>query len=516
MLVGVDLGTTGTRAALYADDGTVLAERTAPTPLRWSGPGRVEQDPEEFYGAVTTAIAGCLSAAGVAAGDVAALAVSGQMAGTLGVGADLEPTTPYDSWLDTRCSEQVERLERELGDELVSTGGCPPMVNHAPKILWWQEHEPATFARTVAWIPPGSYVAARLAGLGGAEAFVDTTYLHFVGFADQRAGTWSERLTGAVGLPLARLPRIVPPTEVIGGLTRAAAADCGLRPGTPVAAGLGDTAAGTLGAGVVRPGQLLDIAGTAAVLAASVADFRPDVAERTLITMRGAVHGQWISLAYLSGGALVGWLAGLLLGDEYVERDAGGDAVATAEGLERLAAAAASVPAGSESLLFLPYLDGRVLPSAPAMRGTWLGLHRRHGRAHLARAVLEGVALEYLRYLRVLTHLHPDVRLTEARVAGGGARSAVWNQLKASALGVPYARLGREELSCWGSALVAGAAVGVVEDLAAAAEAGAPQTASWAPEPADRAVYERLQRAQREFAGALEAPFRALAAEAAC
>jgi xylulokinase len=514
MLVGVDLGTTGTRAALYAADGTALAERTAAMPLRWSGPGRVDQDPEDFYRAAAATIAGCVADAGAAAGDVAGLAVAGQMAGTLGVGADFTPTTPYDSWLDTRCSEQVARLDRVLGDELVRTGGCPPMVNHAPKILWWQEHEPATFARTVAWIPPGGYVAGRMAGLRGGDAFVDSTYLHFTGFADQRAGTWSEALAGAVGVPLGRLPRIVAPAEVIGGLTRAAAADCGLRPGTPIAAGLGDTAAGALGAGVVRPGQLLDLAGTAAVLAASVADFRPDVAERTLITMRGAVPGQWISLAYLSGGALVGWLAGLLLGDEFVERDAGGDAVATADGLERLAAAAASVPAGSDRLLFLPYLDGRVLPSAPAMRGTWLGLHRRHGRAHLTRAVLEGVALEYMRYLGVLAALHPDVALTEARVAGGGARSAVWNQLKASALGVPYVRLGREDLSCWGSALVAGVAVGAVDDLAAAAAAGAPRTASWAPEPADRAVYARLQAAQRGFADALAEPFRAL--EAAC
>jgi xylulokinase len=384
------------------------------------------------------------------------------------------------------------------------------MVNHLPKILWWKRHEPATFGRTVAWIPPGSYVAGRLVGLSGERAFVDATYLHFTGLADQRAGTWSERLLEALAVPRSSLPRIAEPTELIGELTGAAAADCGLAPGTPVAAGLGDTAAGTLGAGVVSPGRLLDLAGTAAVLAGSVAEFRPDVEERTLITMRSAVPGRWVSLAYLSGGPLLGWLAGLFLGDEFVEQDPGGDAVASAAGIDQLASAAAAVPAGAEGLLFLPYLDGRILPSEPAMRGAWLGLHRRHGRAHLTRAVLEGVAFEYRRYLDVLRGLHPDLEFADARVGGGGARSMLWCALKASALGVSYARLQRAELSCWGAALVAGAAVGVFEDLAAAAEAAAPHGDLIEPGAADHETYTRLYEVHRAFEDSVAAPFRAL------
>jgi xylulokinase len=510
MLVGVDLGTTGVKTALYARDGETLAERTAPTPLRWHGTGRVDQDPEAFYRAATTTIAACLRSAHADARDVSAVAICGQMAGTMGVDADFRPTTPYDSWLDLRCAGEVAWLERELGATLTEICGCPPMVNHLPKILWWKRHDPDTFERTVAWIPPGSYVAGRMAGISGEEAFIDATYLHFAGLADQRAGTWSERLLEAVDVPAASLPRIVEPTDLIGEVTPEAAADSGLAAGTPIAAGLGDTAAGTLGAGLVRPGRLLDIAGTAAILAGSVAEFRPDVDERTLITMRGAVPGQWVSLAYLSGGPLLGWLAGLLLGDEFVEHDPGGDAVASPAGLERLAAAAASVPAGSEGLLFLPYLDGRILPSEPSMRGAWLGLHRRHGRGHLARAVLEGVALEYRRYLDVLTGLHPDLAFSQTRVAGGGARSAVWCGLKASVLGVPYARMDRGELSCWGAALVAGAAVGVFDDLATAADAAAPHAGLIEPVAADHAVYGRLREVHRAFEDAVVEPYRAL------
>jgi len=510
MLVGVDLGTTGVKTALYAPDGSTLAERTAPTPLRWHGTGRVDQHPDAFYRAATATIADCVRNAGADAREVKAVAVCGQMAGTMGVDADFRATTPYDSWLDLRCAGEVAWLERTLGTTLIETCGCPPMVNHLPKILWWKRHDPETFERTVAWIPPGSYVAGRLAGLSGHEAFIDATYLHFAGLADQRAGAWSDALLAAVDIPRASLPRIVEPTEVIGGLTAQAAADSGLVAGTPIAAGLGDTAAGTLGAGLVRPGRLLDIAGTAAILAGSVAEFRPDVDEQTLITMRGAVPGQWVSLAYLSGGPLLGWLAGLLLGDEYAAHDPGGEAVASAAGLERLAAAAAMVPAGSDGLMFLPYLHGRILPSEPSMRGAWLGLHRRHGRGHLARAVLEGVALEYRRYLEVLAGLHPDLEFSETRVAGGGARSAVWCQVKASALGVPYAGMGRGELSCWGAALVAGAAVGLFDDLVAAADAAAPCVRLAEPIAADHMVYERLYEVHRAFEDAVVAPYRAL------
>ncbi len=499
-LVGVDLGTSGLKAALYEPDGTALAEHVEPTPLRWSGPGRVDQDPHAFYAAATTAIAACVEQAG--RDDVEAIGLCGQMAGTMGVDAQLEPTTPYDSWLDMRCADEVAWLERELGDALVETSGCPPMVNHAPKILWWLRHEPEVFERTAAWVPPGSYVAARLTGAG---AFIDATYLHFTGLADQRAGRWSDELAGAMGVPLQKLAQIAEPTDVVGGLTAGAAEACGLKPGTPVAAGLGDTASATLGAGVVRPGQLLDIAGTAAILAGSVAEFRPDVERRTLITMRGAVPGQWVSLAYLSGGALLGWLAGLLLGSEYVERDAGGDAVATQAGIERLASEASEVPAGADRLLFLPHLDGRILPSEPSMRGAWVGLDRRHGRGHLARAVLEGVAFEYQRYLEALTALHPGQEWEPVRVAGGGARSAAWCEMKASALGLPYTRLARSELGCWGAALVAGAAVGVFEDLVAEDPVGTIE-----PDAADTETYRRLGAVHRSVADALTGPFREL------
>ena len=497
LLVGVDLGTTGTKTAVYDPDGKPLAEANAEVPLRWQGPGRVDQDPDDFYRSTVSTISRCLERAGVDAEQVVALGITGQMAGVLGLGADWKPSTPYDSWLDLRCSEDVDWLERELGDDLVEKTGCPPMVDQAPKMRWWRRERPEAFAATEKWIMPGGYVAGKIAGLEPGDAFIDSTYLHFTGLAEARGGVWSGELAEEIGIPTDKLPGIVESSTVIGHVSAEAAADCGLVRGTPVAAGLGDTAAGALGAGLVRSGQLLDVAGTAAVLAASTDEFRPDVQERTLIAMRGAIPGQWIPLSYLSGGSLLGWLREALApaGEEAYGPD-----------FDELTAEAREVRAGAEGLLFVPHLDGRLLPNDPAMRGAWVGLHRHQRRPHLVRAVLEGVAYEYANYLQVLLRLYPGLRFDETRVIGGGAHSDTWNGIKASVLGVPYVRLDREEFSCWGAALVAGHAVGLFEDLAGAAERSTLARDRFEPDPEDHAAYRPLAQLYRDLLSALAGP----------
>jgi xylulokinase len=482
LLIGVDLGTTATKTALYEPDGTELASATAQVPLRWSGPGEVDQDPEQFVATTTTTIGECVRSAGVAADSVAGIAITGQMAGTMGIDADWRPSTPYDSWLDTRCSDDVEALDREVGDELVALAGCPAMVNHAAKIRWWRRTREEDFERTAAWMPPSSFVSGRLCGLDAGSAFIDRSYLHFTGLADAHAGVWSAALADAVGVAIDRLPRIVEPTEVVGELSAASASECGVSPGIPVAAGLGDTAAAVLGAGIVRPGQLLDTAGTAAVLAISTAEHRPDTDDRTLIVMRGALPDQWVALSYLSGGGLFDWLAQAL----------GGEGAEDELEYRRLGEIAETAPPGSQGLVFVPHLDGRLLPNEPQLRGAWLGLDRRHRREHLVRAVHESVAYEYALYLRVMRRLHPELEPDAVRVVGGGARSAPWCRIKASVMGLPYVRLERDEFSCWGAALVAGAAVGILPDLAAAAETATAERERCEPDEGSADTYGEM------------------------
>jgi xylulokinase len=475
LVVGVDVGTQSVKAGLFEPGGRCLAEASHPLALRRRAADAVDQEPEDFYRATTATIAACVQRSGRNSGDVAGVAVAGQMAGVLGIGPDGRAVTPYDSWLDSRCRPEVEEISERLGDAVVELTGCPPMVAHAPKIVWWNRRRPDVHAAVRKWVVPSAFVAGRLCALGADDAFVDVTHLHFSGLADAAAGTWSPELAGELGVELERLPRIVDPAERVGELTAEAARDCGLRPGTPVAAGLGDTAAGALGAGLVAPGHLLDTAGTASVLGISTTAFRPDLATKTLVLMRGAVPGQWISLAYLAGGDLLRWLPEAL-----------------GAPLEQLLEEAAG--AGAGRLLFVPHLGGRILPAAPGARGAWVGLDFSHGRGDLARAALESVAFEYALFLGRALELYPELSPLDVRVIGGGSDDRLWNGIKAAALSLPYVRLDRDSFSCWGVALVAAAAVGAVDDLAAAALAATAERERVEPEPRLRDVYaERLR-----------------------
>jgi xylulokinase len=477
LFVGVDVGTQSVKAAVFEIGGICLAEAAVPLTLQRRGADEVQQEPEDFYQAATTAIASCARGSG-RPGDVAGVAVAGQMAGVLGIGADGRAVTPYDSWLDSRCRGEVEEIAARLGDRLVELSGCPPMVAHAPKIAWWRRHRADAYATVARFVMPGAFVAGRLCDLDADEAYVDTTYLHFSGLADAAEATWSPELAAGSGVELERLPRILAPTDLVGRLSAAAARDCGLPAGTPVAAGLGDTAAGALGAGIVGPGQLLDTAGTASVLAMSTTAFRPDLSG-TLVQMRGAVPGQWIALAYLAGGDLLRWLPQVL----------------GASSLELLVEEASECEAARA--LFVPHLGGRILPAAPWARGAWVGLDLSQTRGDLARSVLESVAFEYAGFLGRARDLFADVVPGDVRVIGGGGADALWNRIKASVLRRPYVRLGRESFSCWGAALVAGAAVGAVDDLAAVALATTAEVERTDPEPGLETLYARRQRDYR-------------------
>jgi xylulokinase len=240
--------------------------------------------------------------------------------------------------------------------------------------------------------------------------------------------------------------------------------------------------------------MLFDTAGTAAVLAGCTDTFMADEKHRALLTMRSVIPGLWHPLAYVAGGGeALRWFR-----DTFYAARAGAPRNETAEertqGLyERLLALAETAPAGSDGLFFSPHLGGRICPAAPEMRGAWVGFSWGHTQAHFFRAILESVAYEYAFYLRILREAIPGLALTETRAIGGGARGALWNQIKADVLNVPYQRLQRAEFGSWGSAMIAGKAAGIFDDLAAVAAAHAqPAGAPLRPRPAEHAAYEPL------------------------
>lgn len=477
LLAGVDLGTTATKAALYRPDGTLLSEARVEVAIHHPEPGSVEQDCDDFYASAAAAVRQCISASGVEPAEVAGIAFDSQMAGLGAIDDEFRPAARFDSWLDMRCQPYIEELKLNHSERITALTGCPPTCDHGPKILWWMHERPESYKRIAKFVMPACYVAGRLAGLRAEEAYIDPTFLHFTALADAREGEWSEELCARLGVDRRRLPRIVEPWTVIGEVREEPARDFGLCPGTPIAAGCGDTAAGALGAGVVVPGMLLDTAGTASVLACCTNRFAADLEHGALLVMRSVIPGVWNPLAYIGGGGLaLRWFRDQFSGGDY----------------SRMFEEAQRAPAGCDGLIFSPHLGGRICPAAPAMRGAWLGFSWGHTQAHFIRAIAEGVAYEYAYYLRILRSLWPDQALTEARVIGGGALSRVWNQIKADVLNIPYRQVLRAESATWGSALVAGKACGIISDLAEAASAGAPieEAARW-PDAALREVYDR-------------------------
>ena len=459
MLIGVDIGTQGTRAGIFDLDGVCRAEAFQKSNLIQSAPGVVEEDPETQLHSVLHTIRQCLLESKIDPGSVAAVAIDGQMAGIIGIGFDGKKVTPYDSWLDTRCAPYIAMMEKQAGDEVLRKCGGPPSFNHGPKILWWMHERPEVFRKIRAFVPPGSYAAMRLCGLKATEAYIDRSYLHFSGFADNQKSVWDPDLCRQFKLDMELLPKIVNSHASIGEIIPSMARQCGLKPGTLVIAGCGDTAASFLSCGATREGICVDVAGTASVFAITTSTMKPDLKYRTLACGQSAAPGLWHPYAYINGGGMnLEWFLNEISGQ-----------IPTTEsgriGFEALNQLAEKIQVGEEDPIFIPHLGGRVCPSRPNLRGAWIGLSRSHNLGHLYRAVLEGVALEYALYLEILNSLYPGFHPTEVRVTGGGGRSAVWNRIKADVLGISVVQLIRTEGAPIGSALLAGYGAGLFHNL---------------------------------------------------
>jgi xylulokinase len=496
VFVGCDLGTMGTKAAVVDEEGGILGEAFEEVELRYPGPGRVEQDFHDIESSAQRTIKHALLASGRVK-DVACVAFSGQMSGIGGIGERFRPATHFDSWLDTRCEPYIVRMS-EHADRVTELSGCPPTYSHGPKILWWQHERPDDFARIARFVVPGGYVAGRLCGLGSDEAYIDRTYIHFSNLSDTARSEWSDELLDAFALDGRVLPRIVQPFDIVGEVTRAGEEATAIPAGTPVAAGAGDQTAASLGAGAVDPGQAFDSAGTASVFAMCVDEFSPDVDQKTLIASHSAIDGVHIALAFINGGGLaLRWFR-----DEVAQGLAG-----DMRAYERLDALAGGVEPGAGGLLWFPHIQGGVLPPRPHARGAWVGLTSGHGHGHLFRAILEGIAYEYAKWAQ----LAPGT-LAEARALGGGARSRLWNEIKAAVLGIEWVPTVRQECGVLGDALIAAAATGHVreDDLAATAKAWQETAEPVRPDPELNRRYRSLVGAYRELGDQLAPVFEQL------
>ncbi len=511
VLLGLDLGTSGLKAALFdVADGRAIASATRGYPLSHPQPGWAEQNPADWWEATIVAIQACLAAGaevGVVPAQVRGLGISGQMHGAVLLDDAGRPLRPCIIWADQRSQAQCDWITQQVGQErLIDLVSNPALTGFtAPKVLWVRDNEPEIWSRVRRILLPKDYLRWRLTGVEAMEisdaagtCLLDVTH-----------GRWSEELLRIIGLDSALLPPVVGATEIAGTITPEVAQLTGLPAGLPVAGGGADNACGAVGAGIVTPGLALLSIGTSGVLLAYSAT---PLVDRSGPIPRAHTFNHAAPLAWYLMGVTQG--AGLSL--RWVRDQIGAAEFAAAQASGRdvydvLAEEATTVPAGSEGLLFLPYLQGERTPVLDAeARGGWIGLTARHERRHLIRSVLEGVAFSLRDCLEVVRA--SGVAVSELRATGGGVRSPVWRQILADVLGMPILPVSAEEGPAFGAALLGGVAAGVYPSVAAACAQTVRTGHPVIPVPANVQRYDALYTLYGGLYPALSATMHGLAA----
>ena len=508
---GIDVGTQGSKVGIFRDDGTCLGQGYAEHHFDHLRPGWVEMDPEQIVDAVLEAVGLAVIGSGCRPGDVSAIALSGIVCGPVFVDSDWRPVRPIIPYLDVRAGEEVAWLATEVEPRWVTESANSTLDTYVmPAVYEWvRRHEPEVCARIAKILSLAPYVGGCLAGLRADEAYTDRSHLSgwIIGW-DAATGTVSERQLESFGIPVDLAPDVRAPWDVVGGLTTAMAERCGLAPGTPICAGAGDVMQSNLGAGLLRPGMATDVAGTASILTVGVtAPSAAITAVPGMLYSLGTLPGQALYWGYVKAGGLsLRWFRDEVLGRR-------GDDGCYAEG-DRLAA---EVPPGSDGVLFTPYLSGGN-PDNPDASGTFLGLTAASGLGTLWRSMLEAIAFEYADFLDVFEANGSPV--TEVLAVGGGAGSALWNQIKADVVGRPWRVPPSQDGATLADAALAGIAVGAFDDLAATVASWVGEGAVSLPDPEAHAAYRRVRAVRadvltgplREVFGRL-APLRSIITE---
>jgi xylulokinase len=464
--LGIDVGTGGTRALLVDSAGRVRFAFTAPhEEMRMERPLWAEQRPENWWDAAQAAVRGVLAEAGATGEDVRGIGLSGQMHGLTLLDEHDAVIRPALIWCDQRSQPQVDWINETAGRDMVLRCTANPVLTGftLPKLLWVRDHEPQHYERVRKLLLPKDYLRFQLTG----EYAGDVSDASGTALFDVLQRQWSYELAGKLGVDRAILPRTYESSEITGVISAQAAVSTGLRAGTPVVAGAGDQAASAVGNGIVQPGCVSCTIGTSGVVFAHMQVPGYDPAGR-VHTFCHAVPGAWHVMGVTQGAGLsLQWFRNRLApGVEY----------------DALTAEAATAPAGSQGLYWLPYLMGERTPHLDAtVRAGWIGLTAKHKRADMIRALLEGVSYSLKDCLEIVEHL--GVAVESVRVSGGGARSAFWRQMLADIFDRRTVVLDTQEGSAYGAALLAMVGTGQFASVQEACGAVIREVDSVAPEP---------------------------------
>jgi len=498
-LMGIDVGTTGTKAILIEETGKVISSLLEEYPLYTPRPNWAEQNPEDWWNATVKSIKGVLAKSGIKGGEIKGVGLSGQMHGAVLIDRSYKVLRPCILWCDQRTAKQCNYINKTIGKKrLIELTSNPALTGFtAGKVIWVRDNEPQIYEKIFKILLPKDYIRLKLTGSIATEVSDASGTL----FLNVRKRRWSSEVLEKLNIDEDLMPECYESTVVSGEISRDASRQTGLRAGTPVVGGGGDQAAQAVGSGIIKEGRISFTVGTSGVVFAFSDKVKVDPLGR-VHTFCHAVPGKWhIMGVMLSAGGSLRWFRDNLGAEEIREARKKG-----VDPYEILTEEAASVEAGSEGLIFLPYLTGERTPYPdPDARGVFFGLTLRHKKAHLVRSIMEGVSYGLRDSLEIIKEM--GVPVEEARASGGGARSSLWRQIQSDISGLELVTVNVTEGAAFGAALLAGVGTKVYNNVEEACEGTIRITSRVFPQKEKAKKYEEYYKIYRSLYSLLKDSF---------
>jgi len=468
-LLGIDVGTSACKVALFRTSGQVAAQEMCVYPVFYPKAGWAEQNPEDWWVGVCTSLRAVLRQSGIDPADISAIGVDGQSWSAVAVDAAGSVLCNTPIWTDTRARDECEQIRARIQDAaLFAVCGNPIQPSYTlPKILWYQNHMPDVYRQAEYILQSNSFIVMRLTG----EVTQDRSQGYGLCCYDMKHGRWDMAVAKELGVRPELLPPLFDCHQVVGRVTDAAAKLTGLAAGTPVVAGGLDAACGTLGAGVCSAGEAQEQGGQAGGMSLCIDHY---AADPRLILSAHVIPGHWLLQGGTTGGGgALKWLR---------------EQICPELSFTQMSDLADTVPAGSDDVLFLPYMAGERSPIwNPDACGVFFGLSYAKTRAHMIRAVMEGVGYALRHNLEVARAAGTQVGTL--RAMGGSANSLVWTQIKADITGQTIEVPASDTATTLGAAILAGVGVGVFESFASAVAQTVAVRRLHQPNSARRSIY---------------------------